>query len=229
MISIDDLIAQVKLFFEIPARITFDLPEYVYFHNQLQEFIYENHFEGTDEWRIISENLVYQSNQCMSKKEANTILVQLDRLKRRVLSRQYDPLWVYVHPRIARVAMDLYDNGHYANAVEDAFIEINDRVKRVFHIVRPNDRVPDGVAVINEVFSIKNPIIRICDLTNETGKNTQQGYMQMLAGAMSALRNPKAHSNDIVLSKEEAMRRLMFASMLMYKIDEGIQYSGIIE
>lgn len=82
---------------------------------------------------------------------------------------------------------------------------------------------------MNEVFSVRNPIIRFCDLTDDTGKNTQLGYMQMLAGAMSALRNPKAHSNDIVLSKEEAMRRLMYASMLMYKIDEGIQYSGINE
>lgn len=229
MISIDDLIRQMKLFFEIPARITFDLPEYVYFHNQLQEYIYGNHFEETDEWRIISENLVYQSNQCMAKNEANAILVQLDRLKRRVLSRQYDPLWVYVHPRIAKVAMGLYTNGHFANAVEDAFIEINDRVKKIFHIIRPDDQVPDGVAVMNEVFSVRNPIIRFCDLTDDTGKNTQLGYMQMLAGAMSALRNPKAHSNDIVLSKEEAMRRLMYASMLMYKIDEGIRFSGINE
>ncbi len=32
-----------------------------------------------------------------------------------------------------------------------------------------------------------------------------------------------------VLSKEEAMRRLMFASMLMYKIDEGVKYSNISE
>lgn len=43
----------------------------------------------------------------------------------------------------------------------------------------------------------------------------------MTAGAMSALRNPKAHSNDEVLTAEEALRRLMFASMLMYKLDEA--------
>lgn len=46
----------------------------------------------------------------------------------------------------------------------------------------------------------------------------------MLAGAMSALRNPKAHAN-ITITKDDAMRRLMFASMLMYKIDEAIDYS----
>ena len=49
----------------------------------------------------------------------------------------------------------------------------------------------------------------------------QQGFHFMTAGAMSALRNPKAHSNDEVLTAEEALRRLMFASMLMYKLDEA--------
>ena len=53
----------------------------------------------------------------------------------------------------------------------------------------------------------------------------------MLAGAMSALRNPKAHSNDErnTVTKEEAMRRLMFASLLMYKIDDAVKYSDITE
>ena len=46
---------------------------------------------------------------------------------------------------------------------------------------------------------------------------------------MSALRNPKAHTNTIVVTKEECMRRLMFASMLMYKIDEAVEHSGISE
>ena len=45
---------------------------------------------------------------------------------------------------------------------------------------------------------------------------------------MSALRNPKAHAN-IIITKDDAMRRLIFASMLMYKIDEAIEYSGIQE
>lgn len=50
----------------------------------------------------------------------------------------------------------------------------------------------------------------------------------MLAGAMSALRNPKAHAN-IQIERDDAMRCLIFASMLMYKIDEAVLYSKIIE
>lgn len=51
----------------------------------------------------------------------------------------------------------------------------------------------------------------------------------MLTGAMSALRNPKAHSNSETLSAEESFRRLSTASMLMYTIDDAVKYSGITE
>ena len=60
------------------------------------------------------------------------------------------------------------------------------------------------------------------------GHKINNGLMFMLQGAMSALRNPKAHAN-ITLNAEDAMRRIMFASMLMYKIDEAVQYSQIQE
>ena len=55
-----------------------------------------------------------------------------------------------------------------------------------------------------------------------------KGYMQMFVGAISALRNPKAHEN-IRLDREECKKRLVFASMLMDKLDEGVRYMGILE
>ena len=79
------------------------------------------------------------------------------------------------------------------------------------------------------VFSSNNPIVEYCDRSTTTGQNKQKGFMQMLAGAMSALRNPKAHSNTETVSKEEAFRRLATASMLMYAIDEAVKYSRIKE
>lgn len=51
----------------------------------------------------------------------------------------------------------------------------------------------------------------------------------MLAGAMSALRNPKAHSNAEIISADESYRRLVSASMLMYAIDDSLNYSMIQE
>lgn len=136
--------------------------------------------------------------------------------------------WNIIHPRISDASKSLYLNGHYANAAEDAFIAINERVKRLFQILRPNDKVPDGDTAMTTVFSTNNPLVEFCDTSSETGKNIQKGFMQMLAGSMSALRNPKAHAN-IKLSADDAMRQLMFASMLMFKIDEAVAYSNIQE
>lgn len=142
---------------------------------------------------------------------------------------QKDTMWTYIHPKIAAVSKDLFEDGHYANAAEDAFIEINDRVKKLFRVVKPDAaRVPDGDTAMTTVFSINSPLVEFADNSTESGFNTQKGFMQMLAGAMSALRNPKAHAN-IKITKEDAIRRLMFSSMLMYKIDEAVKYSQIEE
>lgn len=140
-----------------------------------------------------------------------------------------DEKWQCIHPMIQKAAKQLYLDGHYANAAEDAYIEINDRAKKLFAIVKPGCKVPDGEAVMTTLFSANNPQISFCDQSTETGYNKQKGYMQMLAGAMSALRNPKAHSNDEKLSAEESYRRLATASMLMYAIDEAVAYSRIHE
>ena len=138
-------------------------------------------------------------------------------------------VWDLIHPKIVAVSQKLFEDGHYANAAEDAFVEINDRVKKLFMKVNPTaPKVPDGYTAMNMVFSDNAPLLEFCDRSTETGSNIQKGYMQMLAGAMSALRNPKAHAN-ITITKDDAMRRLMFASMLMYKIDEAIDDSEIQE
>ena len=130
---------------------------------------------------------------------------------------------------IQKSSKKLFEDGHFANAAEDAFIEINDRAKKLFSIVKPNVPVPDGEAAMTTVFSSNNPLIEFCDRSTTTGQNKQKGFMQMLAGAMSALRNPKAHSNAEQISEEEAFRRLATASMLMYAIDDAVKHSRIKE
>lgn len=85
MITIDSLIGQMKNLFAIKTPVRFDTPEYIQFHSDLIQYIYENHFEESDEWKIISRNLVYTSTQRMAVGEGNTILIQLDALKRREL------------------------------------------------------------------------------------------------------------------------------------------------
>ena len=149
-----------------------------------------------------------------------------------IISEAKDPtrdMWSHVHPKIKRASEKLFKDGSYANATCDAFIEINVRVKSLFSKLRPDaTKIPDGDTVMKTVFSANSPMVKFCDISSETGSNIQKGFMEMLSGAMSALRNPKSHEN-ILISRENAMRQIIFASMLMYKIDEAVAYSGIQE
>lgn len=192
----------------------------------------------------LSESIVkeqpYFSNRVFDHKDAlfnnygminPFVFGQIYEILKYLISFQYkesNDKWSLIHQKIVDVSKQLYLDGHYSNASCDAFIEVNDRVKKIFHILRPNEKVPDGDSAMKIVFSANSPIVELCDRSTDSGQNTQKGYMEMLSGAMSALRNPKAHAN-ITITVDDAMRRLMFASLLMYKIDEAVKYSKIKE
>lgn len=137
-------------------------------------------------------------------------------------------IWDYIHPKIQKVSKGQYLSGFYADAAENAFKEINARTKRIYANARPNTPVPDGTKAMTTVYSSNDPIVEFCDRQTESGQNIQLGFMKMAEGAMIALRNPVAHEN-LSMSQDDAMRQLMFASMIMYKIDEGVIHSGITE
>lgn len=93
-----------------------------------------------------------------------------------------------LHPAIERAAGNLYRDGHYANAVEDA-------VKALNAIVRLNSGVDDkdGTNLMEHVFSPKNPILRLNSLTDSSDNDEQRGFMMMFSGVVAGLRNPRAH------------------------------------
>jgi uncharacterized protein (TIGR02391 family) len=71
---------------------------------------------------------------------------------------------------------------------------------------------------MKNAFSANNPIITIDTIATQSGKDIQLGYMEIFAGAMTGIRNPKAHQN-IIIGKERAIHFVFFASMLMDTID----------
>ena len=123
------------------------------------------------------------------------------------------------YSKIISVAKSRFNDGHYADAVEAAFKEINVRVKTIYRQRTSEEK--DGVRLMQSAFSVQNPIIKIGDISTETGRDIQQGYMEMFSGAIKGIRNPKAHNNQTI-SKTDAIRKLHFASMLMYKLDNEI-------
>lgn len=127
-------------------------------------------------------------------------------------------LWDLLHPDISRVARTRFESEHYADAVEAAFKEVNSIVKAI--VKNADGRELDGAGLMTTAFSVQNPIIKLDDLRMASGKDIQQGYMQIFAGAMTGIRNPKAHGN-INIDEKRAIHFLFLASLLLSKLDEA--------
>ena len=125
--------------------------------------------------------------------------------------------WDLLHPKIVKVSKSRFETNHFADSVEAALKEVNNIVKVL--VKRRTNQEYDGADLMYRAFSLKKPIIELDDLSTETGKNIQNGYMQIFAGSMTGIRNPKAH-NNITIDRQRAIHFLFLASLLMYKIDE---------
>lgn len=202
------------------------------FIQQLIEFNQHNSFMTNDYApKSILDWFIGPNNQAWNKSDVNTISTILKQIKEenyvivKEKVNEFD-FWQLIHSQIANVCIKRFNDGHYADAVESAMKEVNLRVKGICK--RYNNEEKDGVQLMQNVFSLNNPLLKFEDMSTASGKNIQQGYMQLFAGSIQALRNPKAHAN-LYISKESAMKQLIVASLLMDKIDEALLFTGINE
>lgn len=128
--------------------------------------------------------------------------------------------WEFIHPRICALARPRFESGFYADAVEASFKEVNDSVKRI--VRETSSRELDGAGLMTTAFSLQAPLIRLTNLVTDSDRNIQQGYMQIMAGAMTGIRNPKAHGN-LAPSSSRALHLICLASLLMHKVDERVE------
>lgn len=132
-------------------------------------------------------------------------------------NNKIESIWDLLHPTVVKMARMRFENGHYADAVESAFKELNATVKKIY-LTKTGEEL-DGVRLMRKAFAHENPVIVLGDLSSETGRNIQQGYMDIFAGAISGIRNPKAHSN-VEIDEARALHHLFVASLLFCKLDE---------
>lgn len=128
-------------------------------------------------------------------------------------------IWSLIHPQISEVSRKRMIDGYYADAVEAACKTVNSFVRKI--VFDQTGEELDGAGLMKKAFSPGNPIIKIANVENKSGHDTQQGYMEIFAGVMTGIRNPKAHDNETI-TKEDALRKLIMISLLMYKIDGRI-------
>lgn len=120
---------------------------------------------------------------------------------------------IEMHPEVEKACGVLFRDGHYANAVEDAC-----KVLDMFVKLRSMKSELSGTELMQTVFSPKAPVLRFSELANESEKSEQQGMMFLYAGAMLALRNPRAHGL-IKDHPETAVEYISFINMLIKVLD----------
>ena len=125
--------------------------------------------------------------------------------------------WNDIHKIIIQVAKKKFEDEHYADAVESACKEVNSCVQTIVKHITGGEK--DGASLMYHAFSLKKPIITLDDLSTQSGKDVQLGYMQLFAGTMIGVRNPKAHAN-IEIDRRRAVHFIFLTSLLMEKLDE---------
>lgn len=71
----------------------------------------------------------------------------------------------------------------------------------------------DGSSLMEHVFSPKNPILRFNALADDFVRDEQKGFMLLFSGAVTGLRNPRAHKL-IRDDHERALEFIAFISLL---------------
>ena len=103
----------------------------------------------------------------------------------------------------------LFIDGHYALAVEEGFKCVNNAVKS------RSGLNADGAGLMRTVFSPNKPILKLNDLKTVSQRDQQQGYMDIFAGCMTGIRNPRAHEHRYWDEINVALELLALANHLL--------------
>lgn len=121
-----------------------------------------------------------------------------------------------LHPVIEQASKDLFNNGHYAQAIFEAYKALNNLVKR-----KSRQTELDGKNLMAHVFSENNPVLKLNRLRTPTEKDEQEGFRFLYMGAMVGIRNPKAHDNVVQEDPLRTLKYLAFVSLLAERLEEA--------
>ncbi len=168
----------------------------------------EEQFEKAAQFLTIIENIlsvddVYQREEEQRKKQESQETEKI--------------IWLreLMHPWIIEQSFEQYRNGHLRDAVLNAFIALGDLIRE-----RTGIKL-DGAKLANHALSEKDPFLILSEVETDSGRNDQVGFMQILQGAFTGIRNPAAHSVRHDLTEHKAVQYLVFASLLARRITEA--------
>jgi uncharacterized protein (TIGR02391 family) len=117
--------------------------------------------------------------------------------------------WLMSSEPLRSATRKLFMDGHYAEAVEEAYKCVNNTVKSKSGLSR------DGQDLMHHAFSEENPVLKLNALRTASERDEQAGYRLVFAGCMTGIRNPRAHGHDLRDDPQAALELLVWANHLM--------------
>lgn len=120
-----------------------------------------------------------------------------------------------LHPSLPTIVRSLFDNGHYAQATFEAFKFIDVEVQR------HSGSAESGYKLMMSALGGNSPPVRLNQLSNPTEVDEQKGFQFLFAGAMLAIRNPRAHTPAMNDDPDLCLDHLGLASMLLRRLADA--------
>lgn len=161
-----------------------------------------------------------KSNLFFGQNIVNTFT--LGRLVQIMRSHNYlstNDIWQFVHPKIIELSKNKFEDGYYTDSVQTAIVEICSIVRKYREEQGLEEIQSDKNMMYNTFSTLK--ILQFTDSSTTSLKDIQEGYEKIFPGVIQAMRNPNAHQNS-TMGKDDAVRKLMIASDLMYMLDKAL-------
>jgi len=145
------------------------------------------------------------------------LIMQILKDLKYVMGQEYiEKFYIDLHPMVKKVSLDLFNDGHYSEAIFEA-------VKALIKFVIKKSKLieKDSFNLIGKIFNEKNPIIKLNELKTDSDKDEQRGFRFLYQGAVMGIRNPKAHDTIRLNDPNRALKYLAFISLLFLRADEG--------
>lgn len=120
-----------------------------------------------------------------------------------------------LHAEVQATAGDLFADGHYDAAVQEAIKSLDLRVRNLTGVDK------SGVGLMLDAFRAAAPKIDVSKHTGKSGEDERQGFEAIFRGVMLGMRNPGAHELFAEGDPQQALEYLGFISLLHRRIDDA--------
>jgi uncharacterized protein (TIGR02391 family) len=118
-----------------------------------------------------------------------------------------------LHPAVIAAASDLFTDGHYSQAIFEAFKALEGRVRTLSGL----DLY--GRDLMTQAFTANGPI-NVAVEQGQSGKDEQEGFRFIFMGVIQGIRNPKGHELVKQSDAQRALEYLAIASVLFRRLDD---------